>query len=164
MGTRNITRVRSNGEVKINQYCQWDGYPTGRGLDVLKFCRDLAKDGRVSELKDYLETTSLINANKADYNNHTYTGAPYFSKTGEVFDFVYDYGRMHPEYYGCALIDKMLDEGFVYNISDLKGWFARSKMFAWFFRNILKAPPFLAIRSKMFVVAKNSLALAGEFF
>ena len=44
----------------------------------------------------------------------------------------------------------------MYNIADLKGWFARSKMFAWFFRKILKAVPFLAIRSKMFVVAKNA--------
>ena len=126
MGTRNITRVRSNGEVKINQYCQWDGYPTGRGLDVLKFCRDLAKDGRVSELKDYLETTSLINANKADYDNHTYTGAPYYNKTSEVFDFVYDYGRMHPEYYGSALIDKLLDEGLL-SMEDAKYYAVASR-------------------------------------
>lgn len=126
MGTRNITRVKSNGEVKINQYCQWDGYPTGRGLDVLKFCRDLVKGGRVGELRDYLETTSLINANKADYNNHTYTGAPYNNKTSEVFDFVYDYGRMHPEYYGSALIDKMLDEGLL-TMGDAKYYAAASR-------------------------------------
>ena len=41
-------------------------------------------------------------------------------------------------------------------ITDLNRPFARSKMFAWFFRNILKAVPFLAIRSKMFVVARKA--------
>lgn len=40
MGTRNLTVVVANGETKVAQYCQWDGYPSGQGLTILKFLRD----------------------------------------------------------------------------------------------------------------------------
>lgn len=37
MGTRNLTCVVVDGEYKVAQYCQWDGYPSGEGLEVLGF-------------------------------------------------------------------------------------------------------------------------------
>ncbi len=37
MGTRNLTMVRSNGELKIAQYGQWDGNPSGQGETILQF-------------------------------------------------------------------------------------------------------------------------------
>jgi hypothetical protein len=38
MGTRNLTIViNQNGEKKVSQYGQWDGYPSGVGIDVLAF-------------------------------------------------------------------------------------------------------------------------------
>lgn len=40
MGTRNLTMVYSNGDYKVAQYGQWDGYPEGTGLTVLHFLRD----------------------------------------------------------------------------------------------------------------------------
>ncbi len=40
MGTRNLEVVILNGEVRVAQYCQWDGYPSGQGLQSLKFFRD----------------------------------------------------------------------------------------------------------------------------
>lgn len=44
MGTRNLTVVVANKETKVAQYCQWDGYPSGQGLDIVKFFRDKIKD------------------------------------------------------------------------------------------------------------------------
>lgn len=39
MGTRNLTMVISNGQTKVAQYGQWDGYPSGQGADCLKFLK-----------------------------------------------------------------------------------------------------------------------------
>jgi hypothetical protein len=41
MGTRNLTMVISQeGEKKVAQYGQWDGYPSGVGVGVLKFLKN----------------------------------------------------------------------------------------------------------------------------
>lgn len=40
MGTRNLTVVVLDGEYKVAQYCQWDGYPSGVGLRVLDFIKN----------------------------------------------------------------------------------------------------------------------------
>lgn len=41
MGTRNTTLVQRNHEYKVGQYCQWDGYPGGQGLTILKALREI---------------------------------------------------------------------------------------------------------------------------
>lgn len=46
MGTRNLTAVMLDGEYKVAQYGQWDGYPSGQGATVLLFCRELLKNNR----------------------------------------------------------------------------------------------------------------------
>lgn len=40
MGTRNLVAVQIDGRYKIAQYGQWDGYPSGKGLEVLEFLRE----------------------------------------------------------------------------------------------------------------------------
>ena len=49
MGTRNLTAVILNGEFKVAQYGQWDGYPSGQGLTALGFLRDGMKPERFVE-------------------------------------------------------------------------------------------------------------------
>lgn len=39
MGTRNSTLVKLNGEFKVAQYGQWDGYPDGQGVTILNIMR-----------------------------------------------------------------------------------------------------------------------------
>jgi hypothetical protein len=39
MGTRNLTMVIQNGQTKVAQYGQWDGYPEGQGATALKFLK-----------------------------------------------------------------------------------------------------------------------------
>lgn len=37
MGTRNLTFVVKDGQFRVAQYCQWDGYPSGQGTTVHNF-------------------------------------------------------------------------------------------------------------------------------
>ena len=46
MGTRNLTIVYSNGEYKVAQYGQWDGYPEGLGVQLLKYLREYLRNKR----------------------------------------------------------------------------------------------------------------------
>lgn len=40
MSTRNLIQVIKDGKVRIAQYGQWDGYPTGQGADIAKFIHE----------------------------------------------------------------------------------------------------------------------------
>ena len=44
MGTRNLTAVFMDGEYKVAQYGQWDGYPSGQGVDILNILKNAKKD------------------------------------------------------------------------------------------------------------------------
>ena len=37
MGTRNILTIKVDNKTKVVQYCQWDGYPKGQGVDIARF-------------------------------------------------------------------------------------------------------------------------------
>ena len=60
MGTRNLTMVISNGETKVAQYGQWDGYPSGNGVIVLDFLHSTNLD----DFKKKLKKVKFINGNK----------------------------------------------------------------------------------------------------
>lgn len=57
MGTRNLICVFENGEYRIAQYCQWDGYPSGQGVDVLNF---LKNKKRVNGLRKSLNRVRFL--------------------------------------------------------------------------------------------------------
>lgn len=56
MGTRNLITVYSNGEYKVAQYGQWDGYPSGQGIDILEFLRSC----NIERFKESLHNTEWI--------------------------------------------------------------------------------------------------------
>lgn len=51
MGTRNLTIVVHENETKVAQYGQWDGNPSGNGLDILKFLRKFDIEKFKNDLK-----------------------------------------------------------------------------------------------------------------
>ena len=57
MGTRNLTIVKSKGKVKVAQYCQWDGYPTGQGETISNFLRDKKN---IEKLNTEIQTVEFI--------------------------------------------------------------------------------------------------------
>jgi len=54
MGTRHITQVRYGDEIRVSQYGQWDGYPSGQGLTAFRF---LKSEDNVQNLRDNLANT-----------------------------------------------------------------------------------------------------------
>jgi len=58
MGTRNLTVIQLDSEYKVAQYCQWDGYPSDKGIGILEILREgdinLIKEN-VSKLKSIPE-------------------------------------------------------------------------------------------------------------
>ncbi len=67
MGTRNLIAVHSDGEYKLAQYCQWDGYPSGQGVDALGFCREhLQTEEGIARFKEKLELVEFPPEEKID--------------------------------------------------------------------------------------------------
>jgi hypothetical protein len=60
MGTRNLTMVISNGETKVAQYGQWDGYPEGQGVVALNFLSNTD----LKEFKQKMNSVKFINGTK----------------------------------------------------------------------------------------------------
>jgi hypothetical protein len=55
MGTRNSVHVIVGKETKIAKYCQWDGYPEGRGIELLDVLRKRLKPTKTISFEDRLK-------------------------------------------------------------------------------------------------------------
>lgn len=64
MGTRHLIEVKDReGNLKVSQYCQWDGYPTGAGSSIVDF---LKKDGNINKLDKALNKVRFFNQEEWD--------------------------------------------------------------------------------------------------
>jgi hypothetical protein len=79
MGTRNLTMVINHeGETKIAQYGQWDGYPSGQGVKILEF---LQNPELIERLKSNLSKVRFYEAGgrDKDFINEYQNNAPRWS-------------------------------------------------------------------------------------
>lgn len=60
MGTRHLTKVISEKKTVVAQYGQWDGYPGGQGITILKFI----KKTPISKFKDKLKKVKFLDDKK----------------------------------------------------------------------------------------------------
>lgn len=63
MGTRSLTVVRFKNEYKVAQYCQWDGYPSGVGINILR----LLKKIKIEEFKKSVDEVSFLTKEEFDF-------------------------------------------------------------------------------------------------
>lgn len=56
MGTRNLSMAKVDGVLKIAQYGQWDGYPSGAGVEILSFI----KRTDMNEFKDKVRKCNFV--------------------------------------------------------------------------------------------------------
>lgn len=66
MGTRHLTIVKFGGEYKVAQYGQWDGYPSGQGVTVLEFIRNIVDSNLVNEFAYKVKNCRWITQSDAD--------------------------------------------------------------------------------------------------
>ena len=57
MGTRNSTLVKVDGKIKVAQYGQWDGYPTGQGTTIQEFLREVDLEDFKNKVRKVRELT-----------------------------------------------------------------------------------------------------------
>ncbi|ECN6005620.1 hypothetical protein ZD68_06300 [Salmonella enterica subsp. enterica serovar Brandenburg] len=57
MGTRHLTCVVKNNEYKVAQYGQWDGYPSGQGVNILNFLKEMSQDKFLKGIDNCFEPT-----------------------------------------------------------------------------------------------------------
>lgn len=62
MGTRNLSIAVVDGEVKVAQYGQWDGYPSGNGLVVFNFVKELLRNNKVDEMKEKVRACRFVDS------------------------------------------------------------------------------------------------------
>ena len=87
MGTRNITRVIYKKQIIVNQYCQWDGYPTGHGLNVLEFAKEYCWDkDNLRDFKNRLDKSCLLVAKGGKVSC---VGAPWTDKIEKIGNLKY---------------------------------------------------------------------------
>ena len=85
MGTRHLIVVKSKGKVKVAQYGQWDGYPTGQGQTIA----------------DFLKTVNLTKFKKLVDKMSTYSPK-------EIEDIYVKYGaKRGEEWISCDIADRV---------------------------------------------------------
>ena len=66
MGTRHLqTVITKEGDKKVSQYGQWDGYPSGQGIDILRYL----KTGNLRKYQQNLNKIPLITQKQVDIVN-----------------------------------------------------------------------------------------------
>jgi hypothetical protein len=64
MGTRHLITIVADGEFKLAQYGQWDGYPSGQGLKILEFLS--AGEGNIEGLRRNVGQLHFVDQKEAD--------------------------------------------------------------------------------------------------
>jgi hypothetical protein len=67
MGTRNLTFVVYNNEIKVAQYCQWDGNPSGNGSIVVNFiCKKINTPKKLEAFKQKLSKINYLTSEEVE--------------------------------------------------------------------------------------------------
>lgn len=102
MGTRNITMVISNGETRVAQYGQWDGYPEGQGATALRIMTDIVNKGELAKFKERVDKLMWLTKDQEEklekLGDDWESAHPYLSRDwgAQILEAVM-YGKLHKE-------------------------------------------------------------------
>jgi len=60
MGTRHLTMVLIDGEIRVSQYGQWDGYPSGQGFVIVEFLKKIRNKKSLEQIKENVRSLEEI--------------------------------------------------------------------------------------------------------
>ena len=60
MGTRNLTAIKVDGDIKVAQYGQWDGYPDGAGLNIMNTIQQVIAQNGVGYLANNVRNCRVL--------------------------------------------------------------------------------------------------------
>lgn len=60
MGTRHLISVIVDGEYKVAQYCQWDGYIAGSGVRIFKFLQNIISKNLVEDFTQKVRNLKIL--------------------------------------------------------------------------------------------------------
>lgn len=66
MGTRNLTAVLLDGDYRVAQYGQWDGYLSGQGAIIADFLRSIAAVGELERFKEQVRKCRFMSQAELD--------------------------------------------------------------------------------------------------
>lgn len=135
MGTQNLTSVWFEGKYRIAQYGQFDGYPSGQGLTVLHFLRNIVNEDNRTRFNKRLKNCRFISNDETIIDEYGYTSKRYDRRTAaDILEIVYRWSEdkeiplIDNQYFGwykyCDwhyLIDLDNDILKVFNFGLLKG-------------------------------------------
>ena len=90
MGTRHLICIMKDGEYKLAQYGQWDGYPSGQGVDILAFLRK-------SNLQHFSENVSELSFSTDEEIEKAWVDCGADDSGYVTFEIAEKVKNMHPE-------------------------------------------------------------------
>ena len=96
MGTRNLTMVQLNNEIKIAQYGQWDGYLEGAGATIFDFLKNLIRNKNIEKFKENVRNCIIIDRSKIrDY--YLELGVDIDKTDWIEYSISQEYAKRHPQ-------------------------------------------------------------------
>lgn len=87
MGTRHKVEVIQNNEIIINQYGQWDGYPSTAGKVIVNFLKDKNNIDVLKNIKDKFEYKNEEEQNRFIFGEMTLNPG---KEHENIYKFIYD--------------------------------------------------------------------------
>ena len=114
MGTRNLVAVYVDGEYKVAQYGQWDGYPEGQGELCLSFLRDEMDE---TIFREQLKNVHFVNEKEMNSLFEEFRADPYGSISMSNYNKLKEaYPELHRD--TAAKILKLIQDGKVRFLKD----------------------------------------------
>ena len=112
MGTRNLTAVIVNGEHKIAQYGQWDGYPEGAGKEIFYFLKKIIKGNKIDVFKEKISECRFITQKELDakYESLGIDISTGFIKIEDSRKFAEHYPQLDRNM-GCSVLEYVFENG-----------------------------------------------------